>query len=185
MKTTIPYLVIFCLLTVSALARSANQAAHTHGMATLTLAQENDKLEIYFESPAANVIGFEHKAVSQEQKQAVKKTEAMLKSATSLFSFMGTSCQLRAIDLDLSAIIDDEHKQHEDHSHSKHTDKENHSEIQSHYHFICQSGQNLQSVSIGLFSQFSGIEKINAMWVTNTQQGSQLLTPNKNIIRLR
>ena len=44
-----------------------NHAAHIHGLATLTLAIENNVLEIQLESPAINLIGFEHQANSSEE----------------------------------------------------------------------------------------------------------------------
>ncbi|WP_375541084.1 hypothetical protein [Nitrosomonas sp.] len=40
-------------------------------------------------------------------------------------------------------------------------------------------------MSIALFIQFPRIEKINAMWVTNSREGSKLLLPNKITFSLR
>jgi len=42
-------------------------SAHLHGHAELTLALEGRALEINLASPAANIVGFEHKATSSEQ----------------------------------------------------------------------------------------------------------------------
>ena len=49
------------------------QQAHLHGIAKLTLVLEGDALEISLESPAANIVGFEHQAISEKHIKAVEK----------------------------------------------------------------------------------------------------------------
>ncbi len=185
MKTTVCYWLIFLLLSVSTIAKTQSQEAHIHGLATLTLALENKALEIQFESPAANLIGFEHQANSPEEKQAVKQAEVILKSPKLLFSFAGTSCKAIEKTVDISGVTDREHDQHKHHNHSKDHDDSSHSEIAASYRFSCKNTQELNSVATTLFNQFPRIEKINAIWVTETRQGSELLFPNRNTISLR
>ena len=54
------------LFAIAALMGSTNLFAsldgHVHGTVELTLAQEENILHISLESPAANIVGFEHKA---------------------------------------------------------------------------------------------------------------------------
>ena len=221
---------------MSLTARSESQEAHTHGLATLTLALENSVLEIQFESPAANLVGFEHKATSSEEKKAVTQTETSLKEPNLLFSFVGASCQPKKTTVDISGVMDnhnkkyqehdehedhshakkhDEHDEHERHSHAKEHDKhdehehhshakernkhdehehhshskehdaDSHSEISASYRFSCDDTAKLSSVSVSFFKQFPGIEKIDAMWITDIKQGAITLTPNKHTISLR
>jgi|AntAceMinimDraft_1070359.scaffolds.fasta_scaffold01444_11 hypothetical protein len=179
MKPAARYVLILFLLAMSAFARSGSQNAHTHGLATLTLVLENGVVEIQFESPAANFVGFEHKAASAKEKQAVIQAEATLKEPTRLFSFNGTNCQPGDTRVDVSDVVDDEHQHH---GHSKEHDESGHSEISAEYHFSCKNPEKLVSVSVALIELFPGIEKINAMWITETKQGAVPLTPNNNAI---
>lgn len=200
MKNTVYYLAIFVLLSVSTIAKTESQEAHIHGRAMLTLVLENEVLEIQFESPAANLIGFEHKARSPEEKQLAAQLESVLKSPKLLFSFSGTRCKAIKITVDISSIIEVDHDHHEPHHHephhhdshshsATHSDKghsdNGHSEVKASYQFSCKDTNDLKSVSVALFNQFPRIEKINAMWVTGFQQGSELLNPNRNTFSLR
>ena len=182
--------VVYFLLSLFLLADTQAEEAHVHGLATLTLALENQSLEIEFESPAANIVGFEHKAKSAKEKEAVKAAETILQTAVDLFVFAGASCQLKEVQVDISGIMQEEHDDHghhHDHHHSSHDDHkdDSHSEIKAHYHFTCNGARKLESVSTALFSQFPGIETINAMWVTDTRQGSTLLNPDSTQFSLR
>jgi hypothetical protein len=179
------------LLTISDFARSGTQEAHTHGLATLTLALENDMLEIQFESPAANLVGFEHAAKSPEEKKAVAKAETTLKDPTRFFSFAGTHCQSKKTTVNVSGVMNDEskehkeHGEHEHHNRSKKHKESGHSEISAEYRFSCKNPKKLISVSVALMNQFPGIEKIEAMWITAAKQGAVSLTSNSNEISLR
>ncbi len=152
MKSTIYYLAIFLLWSVSTIAKTETQKAHIHGLATLTLALENEVFEIQIESPAANLIGFEHNASSPEEKQVVKQTETILKSPKRLFSFAGTNCKPTETTVDISGVMDSEHDQHEHHTHSKGHGDSSHSEITVSYHLSCKDTEKLNSVAIALFN---------------------------------
>lgn len=144
MKPSSIILILFYLLlgmTTSTLAKSAdrtstpnNHAAHVHGVSILTLAIENNVLELQLESPASNLIGFERKAVTSAEITLVKNVEASLKHADQLFSFMGTTCMLNDSTIDLSAVFnpdDDKHSasntHYEPHDHNKHNHHRHHS----------------------------------------------------------
>ena len=51
----------------------ASLAAHEHGAAQLNVALEGQRLELALESPAMNLVGFEHAAVSTSDKAAVAR----------------------------------------------------------------------------------------------------------------
>ena len=196
----IAYCLVSLLTAACLTAKAETQRAHIHGQAALTLAQENELLDIHFESPAENLVGFEHKAVSPSEVQAAEQTDATLKSPTDLFSFIGTDCILEEASVDMASIVDrgkghgdshhDSHanghqNSHKDDHHDSHENHNSHSEMSVSYRFRCQQPKRLKAVSLKLFSQFPGIEKINVMWVTDTQQGSTLLNPDNTIISLR
>lgn len=164
-----------------------SQDAHVHGLAELTLALEGNDLEMRLESPAANIVGFEHKASTAEQRRIVDKAKAILESSQQLFSFFGTSCTLKKAHADFAAVTgSNEHKHHRHDDHHHHDeDKDTHSEITAAYHFDCQQGSKLTSLSVNLFDHFSGFEKINVMWLTDTKQGAAKLTTASKTLHLR
>jgi len=189
------------------------QEAHVHGLAELTLALEGNILEISFESPSANIVGFEYKAKTDEQIAAVKNAKSILESPNKLFTFNGTTCSIKGASADVSALLsgndhsdhDDnkdehEHDKHDDHSdhdehkdghehdmHDDHSDdgKAAHSEVDASYQFSCANGSQLQAISVNLIDLFPAIEKIKAMWVTDTKQGGSEVKASSKLITIR
>lgn len=188
--------------------------AHVHGVSELTIAIEGKALQIEFESPAMNLVGFEHKAKSSKDKEAVKKAVAMLKNGDSLFSFSEGDCTLVESTVDASGLLSakedhDHHKEHDHEDEHNHEDKhahkdkhdhedkhehhhdhgdhdsETHSEIVASYFYECKDRSNLTSVSVGLFQAFPGIYEINAMWVSESKQGAVNLTAKSKLINFR
>lgn len=188
MKSTLRYLFILflpTLLMVPEVARSGAQEAHRHGQAKLMLALENGVLEIQFETPAANLVGFEHIAKSAEQREAVRQADIILKQPDRLFSFVGTDCQAKITRVDLSGVLGNEQHRHDHHNHSTKHDEGGHSEIFARYQFNCPYAEKLDSVSVLLFKPFPGIEKIDTIWVSETRQGAVSLTSSSSAVSLR
>ena len=115
----------FCVLSAASnIALSETQSAHVHGLADLTLAIENGALEIQLRSPAANLVGFEHKADTKEEIKSAKAAAARLAQPLSLFIFNGTKCEMLDTDVDVSAILDNEHANDDKGEHEKHKHKD-------------------------------------------------------------
>ena len=85
------YISILPLLLTASIS-SANEA-HVHGLAHLTLALEGNVLAIQFESPAGNLIGFEHKAKTEQEIQKVTQAKQVLSATDKVFTFHGTECK--------------------------------------------------------------------------------------------
>ena len=153
------------------------QDAHLHGYTELMIAIEGSRLEISFESPAANIVGFEHRASSSEQLQLVEGAKEILESPIELFSFSGGDCSINRASADFSALVgqDTEHQHH----------KPSHSEITASYQFDCSEAQSLDAIKVNLIKRFSRIEQVRVIWITDAKQGSAELTPKNNLIRFR
>lgn len=170
---------------------AAEHTTHVHGLAEMTVAIENNRVEIAIELPAINAIGFEHKATSLSEVAAVKKAQLLLSHHENLFSFTGGHCQLIDKSLDLSGIKK-AHRQEKSHmkghakSHVKTADNENnHSELVAQYYYHCEKTPELTAITVALFDQFSGLQKIYVMWITQAQQGATTLSATNKVIRLR
>ena len=66
-------IVICFLISILSLAtysvEAKNRKAHIHGVASLTFAIEEKRVEIEFETPADSLFGFEHKAKENEERK--------------------------------------------------------------------------------------------------------------------
>ncbi|NKC17054.1 MAG: DUF2796 domain-containing protein [Gammaproteobacteria bacterium] len=177
--------------------RHIQQEAHQHGLAEITLAVEGDNIELNLESPAANIVGFEHRASTPAQRRIIDEAKRTLESSKQLFSFIGARCELTESEIDVSAVLGTENDEHEEDAHGHHeqpdhadTDhethsEETHSEVSANYRFHCEQGSRLAAIALNFFEFFPGIETLKAVWVTDSSQGSADLTAKSNTIYLR
>lgn len=159
------------------------QDAHLHGYVELTLAIEGNQLEIQLTSPAINIVGFEHKATSKQQLQAIEQAKQTLESPAMLFSFSGSDCASILATAHFPTLDEHhaDHGNHEDHE----SDKEEHSEITASYKYNCSEGKRINAVQVNLIKYFPTIEKIKAMWLSDLKQGASELTSESNLILIR
>jgi hypothetical protein len=59
--------------------------SHEHGVSTLKIALEGQSLEMQLESPANDIVGFEHAPENKIQKTAVARALTLLKSKSGIF----------------------------------------------------------------------------------------------------
>lgn len=177
-------------LALSALALpslAAGMHAHAHGVAELTVAMEGDVLEVAFVSPAASVIGFEHRAHTESEKNAANNAKAILEQPNALLSFTGSECELLKTSVDIASILPSSPGsgvKNGDHSHADH-EQENHSEISAHYNYQCKGSDFPSTLELRFFSVFHGIEKIDVMWIGAAAQGGATVTQKNNTIEFK
>ena len=97
-RRSLPVVVSLLMLTGVA---AAQQSAHVHGIATLNLAVEGDELEIEFVSPAGNIVGFEHEAVTAAERRAIRDAIEQLMKGNELFDLpLAASCSLHVAEVE-------------------------------------------------------------------------------------
>ncbi|WP_373187978.1 DUF2796 domain-containing protein [Halopseudomonas sp.] len=178
-------------------------AAHEHGVATLNLVLDGEHLVFELESPAANIVGFEHMPASEKDLATAKQARQRLTKADALFAFPGAAaCTLEDAEVESplfaaakeqshdhdEAHRNDHHKAHEehhDHAQDDHAEHESaHSDIHAHFRFVCENPGALQQIEVKLFEVFPYTEKLLLQAITpNGQQGGEL-TPAQSVIRL-
>lgn len=146
-----------------------HQKAHIHGISEIKLAIGLQGIEIHFESPANNLVGFEHSAISAKEIQRVKQASKVLSNPASIFLFDGTRCEATFSSIDISDLLN---------PHDKHGHQDTHNEVSAHYHFQCPSISELNHIEIQLFDQFPAISEIHLQWISETHQGMSTLTPD-------
>ena len=147
--------------------------AHEHGVAQLNIVLDGQALELQLESPAMNLVGFEHAANSAADKAKVAAVHDQLQQPLSLFSLSAGECSVSEQTLESPLFAESE--QGHDHDHEKNHDSE-HSDIQAHYTFNCQKPDDLQQLDLReLFKRFPATAKIQVQLIgPNGQQGLEL-----------
>ena len=178
--------------------QSTRLAAHVHGLSEMTIAIDEEILDIQLISPTVNLFGFEHKASNTKEITLVNNTKALLGNTGSIFSFSGGACTLVNTYIDVSGLINFDENKHEhqpqhqpkhdiksDDDHSIHKEShESHSQVIANYRYNCEEASTLSTITVLAFEQFLGIKKIRAMWITDTKQGVVTLSAERKIIRL-
>lgn len=157
--------------------------AHEHGVGRLNAALDGQTLELELESPAMNLVGFEHAATSDADKAKVAAARAQLENPLALFSLPAAAgCKVASQELesplfgdkpDAAEHDDDDHdaaaKGGEAHHHE-------HSEIHAHYQFSCAAPGALKTLDLAnLFNTFPATQKIQVQLIgPNGQQGTEV-----------
>ena len=174
---------LFAPLTLAAPASSAGEehehqhrrhGAHVHGIAALNLALEGQEVQMELDSPAVNIVGFEHAPGSEADHAALDQAIAALKQGDRLFRFNdGAGCRMDSANV-TSALLDDGHENHE---HEGHTD------IQAAYHFQCDEPGKLTQLTVELFEIFPGMQKLEVQYIIEDRQGAAELTADGHAIK--
>lgn len=187
--------------------------AHVHGIAALNIALDGDEVHVELDSPAANIVGFEHVPSSAADHAALDKAVAMLKKGDDLFQFNSAAgCKMEKAMI-TSALLEGEHEKHaeahdhhEEHGHKGHDDhgheerghgksdhhdehghdehkEEAHSDIAVEYHFECAQPAKLSQVVVEVFEAFPRTEKLNVQYVINGKQGAMDLNARNHVVK--
>ncbi|WP_095080489.1 DUF2796 domain-containing protein [Pseudomonas sp. Irchel s3h17] len=163
----------------------ASLGAHEHGVGRLNAALDGQILELELESPAMNLVGFEHAASSAEDKAKIAAVRARLEQPLALFSLPEAArCVVSQQELESSLFGDTPHAdEHDDDDHA--TDgkgaasKEHHpdhSEIHAHYQFTCAAPGALKTLDMAnVFKTFPATRKIQVQLISpSAQQGAEV-----------
>ncbi|MCO4756826.1 MAG: DUF2796 domain-containing protein [Oceanospirillaceae bacterium] len=166
-------------------------AVHQHGVAELNLALDGKHLELELISPAANIIGFEHAARTDAEKQKVQQSIKKLQQAGQLFALTAAAdCRLGRVELASTTDTDEHSGEHDndpehhagehEHEHEHEHDEAggDHSDLRVHYYYQCLQPKQLNGLDVLMFKAFPAIEKIHLQLITPQTQQGKLLTPD-------
>ncbi len=156
----------------------ASLGAHEHGVASLNVALDGQTLEIQLQSPAMNLVGFEHEAKSDADKAKVAAARQHLEQPQALFALpIEAKCALQDSELDSPLFGGHAHDEHE------HADEHGHSDIDASYRFACANAEALQTLELGsFFGTFPGTEKLEVQLIgPSGQQGAELTPRNSRL----
>ena len=187
--------------------------SHVHGIAALNLVLEGQEVHIELDSPAANIVGFEHAPSSEADRAALDEAVATLEDGDRLFKFNADAgCRMDTAQV-VSELLDEEqearaagkageheheheHEKEEGHEHEEHEDDdahegehdhegegETHSDIEATYHFECNTPGKLTRLTVELFEAFPGMEELKVQYVIESKQGAAELTGADHVVK--
>lgn len=178
--------------------------AHVHGIGTLNVALDGQELYVELDTPAANIVGFEHEPKNDEQASQLHEALELLGTAEKIFIFpVAAKCISHEIKVNGEEMADHHgetehhheegetghhhveegaghhHEEGEAKTEMEHGDHAGHSEISASYQFKCENPQELKSIGVQLFAHFPGFEKIEVQLLTPKNQTAVTLTPDR------
>lgn len=167
-------------------------AAHEHSAAKVGVVQEGTQLVFEFESPAYDIVGFEHTANTDAEKQKIRKSvDALARSSQLLEINPEARCKLEHVEINSPLSEVDEHEHHDEHDkheeHDEHDEEhasETHSEFHVSYRFHCEKPADLKDLRLTAFTHYASLKEIEAVWVIEQGQGSAELSPRQPVISL-
>ena len=169
--------------------------AHEHGSATLDIAIDTNTIEMKFESPAVNIVGFEYATEDQQQLLLIKQAKKNLSDFDTFFQLVGdVSCQ--TVESSANWVTEHEEDHEEDHEegheegheadHDDHGEvaKAEHAEFIAEYRLKCNQLNNLAAIEVNMFKFFPGIADLDVQVIYSEGQIKQELDVNNTRIKL-
>ena len=154
--------------------------AHEHGAARLNVVLEGQALELELESPAMNLVGFEHVATTDADKAKVAAARAQLEKPLTLFS-LPTAAGCKVVSQELESPLFGDKPDADDHDDDEadkdgHEHHHDHSEIHAHYQFNCATPGALKTLDLAnVFKTFPATQKIQVQLISASgQQGTEV-----------
>lgn len=143
--------------------------AHVHGKAQLTLVLEGNEMQLAFQSAAYNVVGFEHKPTTTEQKQEVAAAIEIFNKGNWFSVNSEANCELSLAEAstDLTAI----------------KAIKGHADFYANYQLLCQRPARLNSLSLTIFSLIPALAELDVQWIINGNQGAATATLTQSTLR--
>jgi len=154
-------------------------SAHEHGVGRLNAALDGQTLELELESPAMNLVGFEHAATTDADKAKVATVRAQLEKPLVLFNLpKAAGCVVATQELESPLFGDkpdaDDHDEEE--AKDGHEHHHDHSEIHAHYQLSCSAPGALKTLDLAnIFNTFPATQKIQVQLISPSgQQGVEV-----------
>jgi len=152
--------------------------AHEHGVGRLNAALDGKTLALELQSPAMNLVGFEHVATSDADKAKVAAARALLEQPLALFNLpKAAGCVVENQELESPLFgdtpdADDDHDE-DDKDEDGHEHHHDHSEIHAHYQFTCATPNALKTLDLAnMFNAFPATRTIQVQLIgPSGQQG--------------
>ena len=165
------YYALALVLPVSAWAAD-NPAAHQHGYGELSLAIDGSRVELLLETPAYNLIGFEHEPRTETERHRLAHIREWLQT-TPLLDTIPPGCTLSA------AQVYQHHSHHngdhdhdgEEHDHDAGAHSQHHSAFEVTQTLECPALTHSRRLTTPLLTDTEHMEALSVRWAGSQGQG--------------
>ncbi|MBV7438050.1 Protein of uncharacterised function (DUF2796) [Aeromonas encheleia] len=161
---------------------SHGHGAHEHGHGHLNLVLDGNQLMIELQAPAADLVGFEHAARSDEEKAQYARALTRLQQPDALFRLdPAAGCTLTRQEINAAK---EEHDHAHDHEKADgdqdehHHDEAGHADMGAMYTYTCEAPAKLTGLEATLFAVYPSLEKLSVQGILPNGQTAAELTPS-------
>lgn len=145
---------------------------HEHGVGSLNVALDGQTLELDLDGPSANLVGFEHIAITDADKAKVSAARKQLEDPLALFSIAkaaGCTADAQELKSPLFEAAPEEGAAPGEHHHS---------DIEAHFAFTCSNPDGLKSLDLAqFFKTFPGTHTLKVQLIGPSGQQSVVASP--------
>jgi hypothetical protein len=171
-----------CLAAVSAGALA--HGPHVHGTADLRVAVENNRVDIEFNSPLENLLGFEHTPKTDAQRAAAKAMMAKLNRPETLFSLSkAASCTAGPVRIESQFNETAPVPAKSTKPARKENTDEDHADLTAAFSFNCSAVANLNTIEVLISDAFPGTRTLKAEIIGPSGQSAATLSAKRRVIR--
>lgn len=158
---------------------SDNPGSHQHGHAELQMAIEGERIDILLQSPAANLVGFEHSPETTEQHQKVMALTTWA-TQTPMINTSDLTCTVSSADVHAAWPPED------DHGHDRnHSQPNGHADLEISQTLNCPGLVANAELETAVMTRFPAMEQLEMQWVSPQGQGGARLVHGQNRFTVR
>lgn len=173
--------------------------AHEHGVGRMDIAVEKNTVDVDLDSPAVNLIGFEHAPGDAKEKATLEQAVADLKQGGKLMAFTpAAQCTQQKVLVNSEALEhghtgEHEHEHHDskdeavpDHEEEGGADGHDHADLNASWELRCAHPEALSEVNFtGFFARFPGTHRLRVQAALPGGQTAAELTPADSKLKMQ
>lgn len=155
---------------------------HEHGTAQLTIAVDGNQIEAVFNSPMANIVGFEHAPSNEQERAKLKAAKEPLEQGLPLLSFNAdANCKLTHAEITSTLFLDANYHPAPKEAQTKEPQK-THNDLAVTWNYECANAKKLANADLKFFSIFgAALEHLQVEWLTEKGASARELTQDESI----
>ena len=181
-------LVVLAALPAAAHGPRRKVEAHSHGEGKLAIAIDGNRLQLELESPASDIVGFEHAPKNAGQSKALADAKEKLAKGDALFVLApAAACKLSSASVEGVGALAEALQSEAGKSTPpvrKGDEQAVHSELKATYLFECAAPDRLGSIGFDYFKAFKGADRLDVTVIGPKGQSSFAVTRKKPVLDL-
>lgn len=141
--------------------------AHIHGSATLAAGLDGETLSITFEAPLMSMVGFEHEAETEEQTAALNALKDAFTTPGGMVEINSEAGCLPLMTTSGTHFAN------------------GHGALEVEHVYTCETPGEISEITFTQMGAYSSLETVDAVFVSDTSQVADELTPSNAVLQIR